>query len=351
MLKLQFLGTSAGMPTKSRNVSALAISCVNPYSQKKDIPWLLIDCGEATQHQLLKTSLSLLNLKCICITHVHGDHCYGLAGLLSSMAMLRRTQPITIIAPAAIKRLIEVLIETTALYLPYPIEFISIEEILELETDQQYTLQFSDHHQLTLELIPLSHRTASYAFKLSQSIQHHILDTQKLTQLNIPPSPIWKTLQRGQDVVLEDGTTLLAIEFCHSQTEHVQMIVGGDNDRPELLTPAMQHVVLVVHEATYTDEIAQAIKQRNPVFDPQHSSSKQVACFAQSLNLPYLILTHFSGRYASHDDPDDQVLNMGHLRKEVERYYNGQYWLAEDFLSFEVSATEVVCQGKLCKGS
>ena len=102
MLTLTFLGTSAGIPTKHRNVTALAISLINPYSKAKNVPWILVDCGEATQHQLLKTPLSVMQLALICITHVHGDHCYGLPGLLASMAMSGRKHPLTVIAPQAI---------------------------------------------------------------------------------------------------------------------------------------------------------------------------------------------------------------------------------------------------------
>jgi len=80
-MELIFLGTSSGTPTKSRNVSAVAIKKQNNKS------WYLIDCGEGTQHQILRTKLSLLHLNTICITHIHGDHCYGLPGLFASASM------------------------------------------------------------------------------------------------------------------------------------------------------------------------------------------------------------------------------------------------------------------------
>ena len=123
MLHLTFLGTSAGVPTKKRNVTALAIECLNPFGStgnspsKKNKPWVLVDCGEATQHQLLETNISSHQLAVICITHVHGDHCYGLPGLLASMAMSGRKESLTIIAPQAIKQFIEAVKATTELYL------------------------------------------------------------------------------------------------------------------------------------------------------------------------------------------------------------------------------------------
>ena len=115
MLKLTFLGTSAGVPTKQRNVTALAVESLNPYASntqnatqsKKSRPWVLVDCGEGTQQQLLHTKLSLHQLQAICITHVHGDHCYGLPGLLASAAMSGRCEPLIIVAPKAIATLLE----------------------------------------------------------------------------------------------------------------------------------------------------------------------------------------------------------------------------------------------------
>ena len=137
MLKLTFLGTSAGVPTKQRNVTALAIECLNPYhsgtnqqQNKKSRPWLLIDCGEGTQHQLLHTKLSLHQLHVICITHVHGDHCYGLPGLLASAAMSGRTAPLILIAPKAIATLLDAVISTTELHFPFAINFMAIEDLL-----------------------------------------------------------------------------------------------------------------------------------------------------------------------------------------------------------------------------
>ena len=138
MLKLTFFGTSAGVPTKQRNVTALAVESLNPYASniqnttqsKKSRPWVLIDCGEGTQQQLLHTKLSLHQLQAICITHVHGDHCYGLPGLLASAAMSGRREPLIIVAPKAIATLLEAVALTTELYFPFVINFMAIEDLL-----------------------------------------------------------------------------------------------------------------------------------------------------------------------------------------------------------------------------
>lgn len=207
MLHLTFLGTSAGVPTKKRNVTALAIECLNPFGStgnspsKKNKPWVLVDCGEATQHQLLETNISSHQLAVICITHVHGDHCYGLPGLLASMAMSGRKESLTIIAPQAIKQLIEAVKATTELYLPFEIEFITIESLFEsTELTQLHTISvpLSPTHHLDIEVIKLSHRVESYGFKITQTVQTIKLDIEKLKADGIEPTAAWGRLQAGR---------------------------------------------------------------------------------------------------------------------------------------------------------
>ncbi len=96
-MNLLFLGTSAGVPTKTRNVSGVALH------ESKGKGWYLVDCGEGTQHQVLHTKLTFHSLKAILITHVHGDHCYGLPGILASAAMGGRTAPLPLVAPRVSK--------------------------------------------------------------------------------------------------------------------------------------------------------------------------------------------------------------------------------------------------------
>lgn len=120
MLHFTFLGTSSGVPTLSRNVSGLAVR----NSKNKD--WILVDTGEGTQHRIQQARLSLQNLIAICITHVHGDHCYGLVGLLASAGMNARTKPLIVIAPKEIQQWFEITAQLTDLHLPYSIKFMGL---------------------------------------------------------------------------------------------------------------------------------------------------------------------------------------------------------------------------------
>lgn len=349
MLQFTFLGTSAGIPTKKRNVTALAIECLNPYAansaqqsgSKK--PWILIDCGEATQHQLLHTKLSVRHLAAICITHVHGDHCYGLPGLLASMAMSGRTAPLTLIAPKAILTLIQAVQSTTDLYLPYDIDFVAIEDKVcaDQSVANPVVLQLSAAHKLEIEIVKLSHRVASYGFVITQVVQSLKLNTHKLKQQGIAATAAWGQLQAGQDVMLEDGRKLVSVEYTYRESQQLKVVVGGDNDTPELLQQAVQGANVLIHEATYTQSVRDKIMSRPDGFDPMHTTAKCIAQFAQAMQLPALILTHFSARYHSYDDPESKAPNMADIRLEVGQYYQGKLWLARDFMRFLVDSDGV----------
>nr|WP_307727379.1 MBL fold metallo-hydrolase [Telluria mixta] len=121
-MEFQFLGTSSGTPSKTRNVSGLAL-------RGPGGGWSLVDCGEGTQHRILHTTLSLHDLRAIFITHLHGDHCYGLPGLLASAGMLNRTAPLALVGPPALRTFIDGVMATSELGLPYPLDFIAVDDL------------------------------------------------------------------------------------------------------------------------------------------------------------------------------------------------------------------------------
>ena len=352
MLKLTFLGTSAGVPTKQRNVTALAIECLNPHASgsskgnqphsnsqnKKSRPWLLIDCGEGTQQQLLHTKLSLRQLTAICITHVHGDHCYGLPGLLASAAMSGRREPLTLIAPKAISALLDAFILHTELYLPFTLNFVSIEDLLSQEVNKgKVKIDLDNQHQLMIEVYPLSHRVPSHGFGITQTIIRRTLNTGKLIADGVPASALWGKLQQGKNVITEDGQHLHSADYVHDDVQRTKVVIAGDNDTPECLSEAVMDADLLVHEATYTHEVMMAIQARNPDFDPMHSSAHIVGTFAQKMSLKNIILTHFSARYQSFDNPDSETPNMAYIRLDAQSVYQGNIWLAEDFAQYSVN--------------
>src|SRR5690625_1057948 len=154
-MKLLFLGTGAGMPSKQRNVSSLAL--MTP-QQINDI-WLF-DCGEATQHQILQTTIKPRKIAKIFITHMHGDHVFGLPGLLSSRSFQGGTDPVEIYGPKELEEYVLTSLKTTGTHLTYPLHFIEV-----------YEGVVFDDEAIKVEARKLKHGLPSYAFKITEKDQ------------------------------------------------------------------------------------------------------------------------------------------------------------------------------------
>ena len=307
MLTFTFLGTSSGVPTLQRNVTGLVVQAAGARD------WFLIDAGEGTQQRLLKTGHSLRSLQAICITHVHGDHCYGLPGLLASAGMAGRTEPLTLVAPLAVWNWLVATRECTDLHLPYEVRH--VDSALQPVVWQAGGVCITAH--------PLRHRVACHAFGVEVKRETVRLDTAAVRATGLPPGPAWKALQTGQDVEW-GGAVLRSGDFVEKTSQRVRAIFGGDNAEPALLSAACAHAQVLVHEATYTQ---QALDRVGP--GPMHSSAQGVAMFAREAGIPHLVLTHFSQRH--HNDE-----GQAELEAEARAHYQGQLWLAHDFDVFEL---------------
>lgn len=318
MLKIHFLGTSSGTPTRQRNVSGLAIR------RSTSPAWFLVDAGEGTQHQLQKAGLSLHDLAAICITHVHGDHCYGLPGLLASAGMGGRKQPLTLVAPLPVWQWLLATQQLTDLHLSYPVQHVDVAE--------QETVFATNGLIVTRHA--LLHRVPSFAYRFVASATRNVLRVDALKATGVPPGPQWRMLQNGCDVVFNDQT-LRAADYVDSVREQAVAVIGGDNADPQLLRQACTDAQLLVHEATYTQAVLDKVGP-----GPMHSSAQGVAHFAQSVGLPNLVLTHFSARY--HNAEGEAA-----LLAEARAHYSGACWLAQDGAAFELDKNGHLAQAPL----
>lgn len=317
-MELQFLGTSAGTPTRSRNVSACAFRL---RSAKR---WYLVDCGEGTQHRLLATPLSLLTLACVCITHAHGDHIFGLPGLLSSAQMAGRTTSLAIVAPAGVREFVETALRCSESYLGYALEWIEIRQGGPSITQSG----------ITIDCIPLSHRVPSFAFRLTEPAHPRNLDKSKLEAASILPGPYLAQLRKGASVTLPDGRSLNGEDYLLPARLQRRVIIAGDNDNPALLADAARGTQVLVHEATYTQAIADKVGT-----GPQHCPAARIAAFAESVSLPNLVLTHFSARY---NDQTDRPGSVEEIREEASAHYHGRLFLARDYACYTLNATGIL---------
>lgn len=305
-MEILFLGTSSGAPTKTRNVSAIALV------ESEGSDWYLIDCGEGTQHQLINTHLSLNNLSAIFLTHLHGDHCYGLPGLLASAGLNGRTTALRIVAPEGAREWIELTKRISDLHLPYDLQFIL--------TDTKKTNTFG---QFSVSVLSLSHRIASFGYVFSELNVKPSLNLEKLRTAGIPQGPLWGKIQSGHNVEYK-GITYKADEYKEKNRKVRKIIICGDNDQPDLINAEAEQCDVLVHESTYTEEMADRAGSVG------HSYASQIAAYAESAGIRNLVLTHVSARYT-----DGAIGILDEARKE----FTGNIYLANDFDRFRFSPT------------
>ena len=278
-MELQFLGTGAGVPAKMRNVSSIALKLLD---ERNEI-WLF-DCGEATQQQILNTTIRPGKIKKIFITHLHGDHIFGLPGLLTSRSFQGGEDELTVYGPKGIKRFIDASISVSYSKLSYPLKVIEFEEDGLLFSDQQFKV----------EAMKLEHGIPSYGFRITEADQIGELKADELKALGVPFGPVFGRLKRGEVVTLEDGRVIDGKDYVSEDIKGRIVVICGDTRfTPKSITLA-QNANVLVHEATYEADKEKTARQHF------HSTSKQAATIALEANVQQLYLTHISARYLGH---------------------------------------------------
>jgi ribonuclease Z len=230
------------------------------------------------------------------------------------MAMARRETPLVIWAPTPVLDWVKATLQLTALHLPYDLDLRSTDDTDEIEWDD--TLSFQTR--------ALRHRVPTHAFEIRARRQKRVLDYDALDSAGVPRGPLWGEIQRGRPVEI-NGTTINPDQVSTVTTTSVKAICGGDNADPEVLKPYASGLDLLIHEATYTQP---ALDKVGP--EVMHSSAAQVARFAAETGIPNLILTHFSPRHHG---------TMDELAAEVQANYAGQFYLAHDQDTYQLSPT------------
>lgn len=311
MIEMQFLGTSAGIPSKYRNVTGLVLRLLPLKDQ------VLIDCGEGSQQQLFRSSFSITRIKYVFITHMHGDHTFGLPGMLASRSLLGALDPVHIFGPAGIRKFVQESLQATYCNLDFELIFNEIEEGQALNTEIP---------GFKINSITLKHNIPSYAYRFQQIRPHRTFLVDKAKRLGIPAGPLYKDLQLGKTISTEDGRVFSGEDFLTEPKKPLILIVGGDNAEPSLISPHLKEADIFVHEATYTQKDFEKLPRKL-----LHSTVEQVTKIAEKAGVKNLVLTHFSPRY--HDPSLDSFSHIESLAKE---HFSGQIFLAEDLAKFEL---------------
>lgn len=278
-MELIFLGTGAGVPSKERNVSAIALTLL----QELNATWLF-DCGEATQHQILNTTIKPRKINKIFITHLHGDHIFGLPGLLSSRSFQGGDEMLTIYGPKGIKKYIETSLEVSSSHLTYPLNIIEFTEGLLFE-DEKFIV--------TCKL--LTHGIPSYGFRIVEKDTPGELLVDKLKALNIKPGPVYRTIKENQITLLPNGKEINQSDFIGPPRPGRIICILGDTRSTEKNESFVRNADILVHEATFSDE------KRHLAHKFFHSTTIEAATLAKNAHVKKLIMTHISARYQIED--------------------------------------------------
>ena len=306
-MELFFLGTGAGVPAKLRNVSALALLLL----VERNAIWLF-DCGEATQHQILHTSLKPRKIEKIFITHLHGDHIFGLPGLLGSRSFQGGTSDVTVYGPKGVRTFLEAALQLSGTHLKYSLDIVEIEEGIIFADDQ-----------FTVETLLLDHNIASYGFRITEKDKMGTLDADRLKAEGVPPGPVYKKLKNGETVTLADGRTINGSEYVGPSQKGRVIAILGDTRPCENAIMLAQNADMLVHESTFSADSKQMAR------DYFHSTTAQAAEIARRANAGALCLTHISSRYTSEDWKE--------LEQEAQSVFPNTK-LAADFCKIQVEA-------------
>src|SRR6185436_4531569 len=196
------LGTSSGKPTLKRNVSALAVA--------REGEWLLFDCGEGTQTQIVRAGLNPSRLVAIFITHLHGDHFNGLSGLLSTMGLDRRTRELTLVGPPGVREYLTTLERLRVIFINYPLEL----KELTASVDVKAVFDAADY---TVTARPLDHRLFALGYRVDERTRPGRFNVGRARELGVPEGQLWGQLQSGNDVKLDDGRTIRSSDVLGAQ--------------------------------------------------------------------------------------------------------------------------------------
>lgn len=310
-MRLTFLGTSAGQPTRNRNVTAQAL-------RFDDGSWWLVDCGEATQHRVREAGLRAIRCDRILITHLHGDHCWGLPGMLMAIAIAGRTDGVQVAGPRGLARLLDGAFGPSATELPYPLD------LIELPEDPRGEPLAGPATAWRARPFAIRHRVPCVAWLCEEPQRPGKVRLERAQAAGLVDLRQLGRLQRGESVTLPSGEILDPAAVLDPPPRPRRILVCGDTEDADAVIPHARGVDLVVREATYAGEHEAKARQWG------HSTAMMTGRFAAALQARRLVITHLGGRHSDGTGPEQ-------LRSEAASACPGiPVEVADDLMTIEV---------------
>ncbi len=299
MAEIVFLGTSCGLPTPERNHAVIHFR----YNNKR----FLFDCGENTQRQLATAKLSPMKINAIFLTHLHGDHFFGLPGFIQSSYWRERSEDLHIYGPKGIKKVME--------HVMGMIEQGKGFEVVVHEIDEG---QILDEDEFTVSAFKVKHHGLSFGYVFQEKERKHA-DEKKLRKLGLEPSPLYGDLKAGKTVEWK-GKKLKPKDYVIMEPG-IKFVYSGDTIACDSTIKAADGANVLIHDSSFAQDAADRAKES------EHCTAKDAAVVAREANVKQLVLTHFSTRYK--EEELDKLLQDA--KKEFENVI-----LAKDFLKVEL---------------
>lgn len=273
-MKLTILGCYAATPR----------TFTNPTSQVLEInnELVLIDCGEGTQVELRRNKLKFSKIKHIFISHLHGDHFYGLVGLISSFGLLHREKELHVYGPKGIKEIITLQLKLANAWTSYPLYF------HELESAE--TARILETDRITVDTIPLDHRIYTNGFLFTEKPADRKMLVAEVRKYDIDVA-YYRSIKKGKDIRLDDGRVISNSELTEAPAPPKSYAFCSDTAYYPELVPQITGCTILYHEATFLEEHTKVAAVT------KHSTAKEAARIALQANVQRLILGHYSTRY------------------------------------------------------
>lgn len=273
---LTILGYNSAIPTTKSSPTAQFL--------EMDERYFLIDCGEGTQVQLRKAKAKFSKINHIFISHLHGDHCFGLPGLIASFRLLGRDQDLHVYGPKGIKKMLETIFDITETHRGFGVVY------HELEGNESHIIYEDD--KLEVWTIPLDHRIYCNGYLFREKPKDRRLNMAEIVKYPEIEICDYHNLKRGKDFVLSDGYTLKNETLTTDPEPPVSYAFCSDTRFKEDIIPIIQNVDLLYHESTFLHDLKEMADYTG------HTTAQEAAIIAQRANVKKLILGHFSNRYA-----------------------------------------------------